>query len=123
MNHTSENISFLILFFELKDCMKLKIVTKTYANENSWSFGSCSNIQSYEDNQTYIEFCCQPSGIYTLECIDNYGDGWHRGYIQIGGKRKKYCRNFNKGFKQSHELEVKGIKDKLICCVNFMFDL
>ena len=97
--------------------MELKIRTKTYANENSWSFGSCSNIQSYEDNQTYTEFCCLPSGIYTLECIDNYGDGWHKGYIQINGKRKKYCKNFRKGFKQTHDLEVKGMKklNSLLC--------
>ena len=86
----------------------MKIVMKDYANENTWSLGSCSSLQTYEDNQNYTEICCLPPGIYTLECIDNYGDGWHKGYIQINDKGKKYCRNFSKGAKQSHEIELKG---------------
>ena len=90
--------------------MEMKIVTSQYANEISWSFGVCSNIQNYEDNQTYIEFCCQTSGVYTLECVDSFGDGWHKGFIQINGTGKEYCRNFESGSKQTHEIELKGIQ-------------
>ena len=93
----------------IKDCTEMKIVTKRYADENTWTFGACSSSQSYEDDQTYTEHCCQPPGVYTLDCIDSFGDGWHKGYIQVGGKGKKYCKKFKKGFNQSHEITIEGM--------------
>jgi len=77
-------------------CTDIKIVTKEYGYENSWTFGSCSSNQEYGDDQQYTVQCCQPAGNYELTCKCSYGDGWHGGYIQIGGE--KYCDDFDDGF-------------------------
>ena len=36
----------------------------------------------------------QGSGMQ-LKCIDTYGDGWHGGFITIGGE--KFCEDFRRG--------------------------
>jgi len=73
-------------------CTEIKIVTAAWGIENSWTFGSCSSSQDYGDDGEYTVECCQPAGIYDLTCMCSYGDGWHGGYIQIGGER--YCEDF-----------------------------
>merc|ERR1711962_753597 len=64
-------------------CIDIKIRTEAWGDENSWTFGSCSSSQSYDNYQDYTEECCQPAGSYALTCKCSYGDGWHDGYIQI----------------------------------------
>ena len=80
----------------------LKVVTKSWGKENSWTLGACSSSQTYGNNENYEVECCQPAGEYVLTCKDTYGDGWHGGYMKIGDKNKKWCKNFEKG----HEKEV-----------------
>jgi len=77
-------------------CTDIKVVTKAWGNENSWTFGSCSSDgTTYGDDQEYTVQCCQPAGSYSLACKCSYGDGWHGGYIQIGND--KYCEDFTAG--------------------------
>merc|ERR1711951_102090 len=71
--------------------------TSAWAYENSWTFGSCSSQQTYDDDEVYNVECCQPAGNYELTCIDDYGDGWHGGFIQIGTSPTKHCKNFDDG--------------------------
>ena len=60
----------------------------------------------YNSDEIYIEECCQPEGVYELICTDTYGDGWHGGYIEIGGE--KYCENFTTGSEQNHDVTMPG---------------
>ena len=80
----------------------LKVVTKSWGKENSWTLGACSSSQTYGNNENYEVECCQPAGEYVLTCKDTYGDGWHGGYLKIGDEGKKWCKNFKNG----HEKEV-----------------
>jgi len=76
-------------------CTTIKLQTKAWGNEVSWTFGSCKSSQQYANNTSYSIKCCQPAGNYTLTCTDSWHDGWHGGYIEIGSK--KYCRKFRSG--------------------------
>ena len=87
-------------------CTDIEIVTEAYGNENSWTFGNCNSTQEYNSYDTYIEQCCQPMGTYQLVCADSYGDGWHGGYIEIGGS--KYCEDFMAGSAESHDVAMPG---------------
>merc|ERR1711990_547805 len=90
-------------------CTNIKVVTAAYGYENSWTFGSCSsNGQSYGDNQEYDLGCCQSVGSYNLICDCSYGDGWHGGYIQIGGSDIRHCENFQTGYSQVVEDVAQG---------------
>jgi hypothetical protein len=81
-------------------------VTQTYGNENSWSFGSCNSTQEYSSGSTTTEECCQPAGSYELVCTDTWGDGWHGGYLEIGGV--SYCENFSEGHEETHIVTMPG---------------
>ena len=85
-------------------CQDIKIVTNRWGYENSWTYGSCSGPPSgvYSNFQTYNEQCCQVPGTHVLTCKDSYGDGWHTGYIEIGGT--KYCADFSFGRTQTHTI-------------------
>ena len=52
--------------------------------------------------------CCLLKGEHTLTCKDSYGDGWHGGYLEIGGK--KYCKDFTAGREKTAKVHIKGIK-------------
>ena len=71
------------------------LTTQSYGNENSWSLGSCTSSQAYTANSFFSQQCCVATGDHTLTCKDSYGDGWHGGFIEIGGKR--YCEDFTSG--------------------------
>ena len=89
-------------------CTTIKVVTKKWGEENSWTFGECSSAQVYEAKEIYTEECCQLEGNYELVCKDQWGDGWHGGYIQIGDDTEKWCKDFKSGKEQSQEVEMTG---------------
>ena len=53
------------------------------------------------DNETN---CSLVPGRYVLQCEDTYGDGWHGGYIVIGGT--KYCEDFRSGSSKTVEFQI-----------------
>jgi hypothetical protein len=82
------------------------MVTKDAGKENSWTFGRCKrdNLKLYRnlllkdifgdfDHKTYDDKCCQPAGKIELICKDQFCDGWHGGYIEIGGEI--YCKKLD----------------------------
>ena len=79
-----------------KICKDIKTVTKSWGHENSWTFGSCSSNQKYASNRVYTQKCCQPAGSYQFQCKCTYGDGWHGGYVEVGGKTR-ICQDFTTG--------------------------
>ena len=76
-------------------CKDIKTITKRWGYENSWTFGSCSSNRKYASNGEYTQQCCQPAGSYEFHCKCSYGDGWHGGYVEVGGKR--ICQDFTTG--------------------------
>ena len=70
------------------------MTTKQYANEISWTLGTCAS-QTYGDFSEHIEECCLDVGLYNLKCQDSYGDGWNGGLIEIQGTQ--YCEDFSAG--------------------------
>ena len=77
--------------YVLAVCLGADVVLHTadYAREISWSIKGtdCSSgQQTYEDENSYSQYCCLPAGDYVLSCDDSYGDGWGDGAkITIGG--------------------------------------
>ena len=65
--------------------------------------GYAENTNGYADNQEFIIECCQPAGTYELDCKDKYEDGWHGGYIEIGGT--EYCKDFTSGSSQKQQVQ------------------
>ena len=66
---------------------------------------------SFGDYATDDQTCCLTPGNYTLTCMDSYADGWHGGYIQIGGSL--YCNDFDAGGEQIAQVQVMGKFRKL----------
>ena len=95
-------------FVVLDPCTDIKIVTMDHGSQNSWNFGTCNSASGtqYSSFGTVIESCCQPRGQYTLNCMDNSGDGWHGGYIEIAGA--KYCDSFLSGSSASFAVTMPG---------------
>jgi len=84
-------------------CINLKLTTVDWGKEISWTFGSCSSGDTiYGDNQDYDINCCQQAGTYVFDCKDEYGDGWHGGYMNIGGT--KVCEDFSDGSSQKQNV-------------------
>merc|ERR1719389_1113174 len=59
------------------------------------------------DNETN---CSVVPGRYVLKCEDTYGDGWHGGYIVIGGT--KYCEDFTSGHEKTVEFQIHSVPSK-----------
>ena len=98
----------MILYFQklyLEVCRMIKIQTTAYGDENSYQMSKCASEQKYGNNQEYKEKCCLAPGTYTLNCKCSYGDGWHGGYIEIGGT--KYCQDFKGGELESVTVNFK----------------
>ena len=74
-----------------------------YGNEITWTLGDCSG-GPYSDSDTVTEECCLNEGMYTLECIDSFGDGWHGATITIDNT--SYCGDFDHGQSQSETVVV-----------------
>ena len=85
-------------------CVDVFLTTGSWGSENFWVLGTCSNTALHENYKTRESECCLPPGEYTLECKDSHGDGWHGGSITINGKT--YCRNFNSGSLETHEILI-----------------
>ena len=87
-------------------CTDIKIVTKKWGNEISWTFGNCASGQVYGNRQIYTEECCQEEGNYELACKDSYGDGWNGGFLEINGE--EHCRQFRDGHEEKKEVTMSG---------------
>jgi len=76
----------------------IELHTSVWASEISWHmFGSwhCNAYGWHEDGQVHTTDCCLDDGMYTLKCMDSFGDGWHGAYLLIDGI--KYCEDFTDG--------------------------
>ena len=82
-------------------CINIKTRTKLFGDANSWTFGSCSSDQQYGWFERYVQECCQPAGSYDLVCKSSDGDGWNKGFVQIGDSVKKLCKDFKNGFSKT----------------------
>ena len=82
------------------------MTTKEFGDENSWTFGTCSSSQTYENNKEYSEKCCLAPGTHTLTCKDSYGDGWEGGYIEI--QESKYCDGFVSGGNENIQVNIES---------------
>jgi len=89
-------------------CFEVKLTTANYGEEISWTLGSCESDGSYGNDEEYWQKCCLKPGSYFLACKDNYGDGWHGGYIEVDGI--KYCESFTSGDKETNEIIVQDGK-------------
>ena len=78
-------------------CVNIVLYTQQYADEITWTYGSCSQAQPLVNNQQYTVQCCQPAGTYDLKCMDSYGDGWSGAYLLFGTSTTRYCEDFNGG--------------------------
>ena len=96
-------------FFISDVCTPIKLVTKRWGNEISWTFGACSSSQEYGNHNIYTEECCQKAGSYPITCKDSYGDGWHGGYLEIEGT--KYCKDFKDGLVKTEEATMSKNKN------------
>lgn len=79
-------------------CFNIQFQAGLFAKEVSWELGTCnSSLGTYlEDQKLYPpEECCLISGVYQLTCKDQYSDGWHGGFLKVGGK--KHCSAFSNG--------------------------
>ena len=85
-------------------CVDVKITTKAWGYENSWSLGSCVSSQRYTNHGLFTQRCCASAGDHTLSCKDSYGDGWHGGFLEIGGKR--YCEDFRSGYVKTTTISI-----------------
>lgn len=69
------------------------IFTGTFGGEIEWQLVDADNNVVFEggeyaSNETYTDYACIADGCYTLVMIDNFGDGWNGGEIElsIGGE-------------------------------------
>ena len=85
----------------------MKLTTKKYADEISWTIDHCSSVRRYGDYQNDIERCCLEPGVpVTLTCLGSTGDGWNGGFIKIQGNT--FCEDFLSGTNQTHEVTIHG---------------
>ncbi len=67
----------------------IQINTGSYANEISWLIIDSNNESiaggggTYSNYSTYYTNVCLPSGAYTFQSIDSYGDGWNGGSYSV----------------------------------------
>ena len=107
----SKILSFLLKLGS-ENCFQLKIETKVYAWENTWSLGTCGSNREYISNVDYTETCCLDAGQYRLRCNDNGQDGWHGGFIEIQGTR--YCQDFTNGKEQVQTINITAAQGRLL---------
>ena len=101
----------------LEETVEVKMTTKNWGSEVSWTLGAAcgspsTGYASFADN---TQSCTLLTGVYTLTCLDSYGDGWHGGFIEIQGA--KYCDDFSRESSATAQVTITGI-DKY---TNFRF--
>jgi len=69
----------------------------------SWTLDMCSG-GPYPYGAYDYAHCCLNEGEYDLSCYDSGGDGWHGGYLEIGGER--FCEDFTSGEQQTQTINV-----------------
>jgi len=77
----------------------IAVQTASYGNEFSWEITSSDEVVCsggpYDSYAVYEVLDCDlDDGSYVLNCIDEFGDGWHGGHVTIDGNQ--YCGEFNK---------------------------
>ena len=90
----------------VSDCFEVKLTTKRYGSQNSWSLGLCQSAGDYGWYDQYTQQCCLSLGIYNLECKNSRGNGWDGGYIEVKGT--KYCEGFTSGTEYISEIPIHG---------------
>jgi Secretion system C-terminal sorting domain len=77
-----------------EDCtdtfVTMVLSTQIWGSEISWSLQNeageeVATSEAYSSWNTYTQFLCLPSGCYTLELNDSWGDGWNGAYYMIYG--------------------------------------
>ena len=84
-------------------CFEVTTHTKEWGHENDWTIGckggckECANEQEFGDGGTYTQTCCLPQDEteFIITCIDEWGDGWHGGSLEINGNT--FCADFSSG--------------------------
>ena len=84
----------------------MKLTTRSFGEEISWTLDSCESNGGYGDNGEYMQQCCLIPGSYNLECKDSNADGWHGGHIEVNGI--KYCESFASGSEETSEIIVQN---------------
>ena len=84
-------------FYSVANTVVIKLNTAQYASEIRWEITEAcgSNNQEYSNDAEYFITCNLPPGLYTLQCLDSYADGWDGATIEIQGM--KYCEKFTNG--------------------------
>ena len=104
-----QHLHFFItcVFFLSLSSVTIKITTEAYGYEISWRLehkteakradNECSGrgYGSYNSGSD-MKTCELEDAGYKLICEDSWGDGWHGGYLTIGGI--DYCKNFRYNF-------------------------
>ena len=85
-------------------CFDVRLTTKFYGNQISWSVGSCTSNQPYRDDKVFTQECCHADGSYKITCKDSGGGGWHGGYLEINGQQ--YCKDFTGAIEQQSNLTI-----------------
>jgi hypothetical protein len=59
------------------------VVTLSWGNEVMWHVDDGDTYGPYSNNDDITEELCLYSGDHVLNYFDDYGDGWHDGYIEL----------------------------------------
>jgi len=84
-----------------------KTVTGDYGYENTWEIlnvGPHCNGAHFVSHFVKEIRCCLPLGPQNIRCIDDNGDGWGNGYVEIDGK--KHCDKFKDGAFKTESFNV-----------------
>ena len=71
----------------LPSCTQVTVTVQTqeYADEVTWHVDDGQAFGPYESNGVYTETLCLDPGEHYLHYLDEYGDGWHGGTIEVAG--------------------------------------
>ena len=92
------------------------IHVEDYPDEVEWEIignsdgGSTTNCKGgpYDEKYGTIQTTCNLApGRYIIKCMDNAHDGWHGGYMKIGGST--YCKDFTSGHLKVVEFQKHGV--------------
>lgn len=94
-------------------CFKIQLHTGLWGHESSGHvsgvdvgekchFSGSGNRNDIRGNGEFE--CCLPSGQYTVQCTDSWGDGWHGGYVMVNGQ--EICKTFTSGRSKTETITV-----------------